>query len=425
MVNILKNNNQKVNYANGDSSSIKKSKPTTFLNELTAKCKEENLHTTGKLGIAKRTQTKKLVNTPLTFKEKFFECSSHLIKKKLTSPCLEGSQANLSVTQQNPWDGWLASLGKANAKVGMAKLAFAKPSLAKLGLASRSASLCQAKLNPEGLALPPKGPKLFYKNLKCKPGKLTCTQPNTTNLIYKRYKDDAPLLHGRPLLGEKTYIFQKIKEISKVSQKQSDYKLFVKNSVKWHETFGLASRSEGFAMPSFAFPTLALSLPSEASQASFATLVSKFTNLLMMDGKKGKAVAIFSKTLILFKRHIENLSCNYKEQGVSVISNKSTFDCLNQAVKNAKPTLEVRNKKIAGITRQIPAVVPRKRQETLAIRWIIKAAKKKKDNYKTFPECLAQELVDVFQKNGQPHQNRNALHKTAEANRFFIRHRWW
>lgn len=76
--------------------------------------------------------------------------------------------------------------------------------------------------------------------------------------------------------------------------------------------------------------------------------------------------------------------------------------------------------------RQIPAVPSSKRQETLGIRWIIESARKRrKKNDKPFFQCLAEELLDAFQNQGEPYKRKQALHRTAEANRIYIRHRWW
>jgi small subunit ribosomal protein S7 len=91
-----------------------------------------------------------------------------------------------------------------------------------------------------------------------------------------------------------------------------------------------------------------------------------------------------------------------------------------------EPSLEVRKKKIAGITRQIPCVVSKSRGERLAIRWIINSARERvKKRGKGLSECLAEELIDAYNRRGEPRQKRDSLHKTAEANRSFLRYRWW
>ena len=87
---------------------------------------------------------------------------------------------------------------------------------------------------------------------------------------------------------------------------------------------------------------------------------------------------------------------------------------------------EVRSKKIAGISREIPCLVPAGRGQGLAIRWIIDAARaRKKTGNRGFAENLAEELVDAYMQRGLPRQKRDALHKTAATNRAYLRYRWW
>lgn len=104
----------------------------------------------------------------------------------------------------------------------------------------------------------------------------------------------------------------------------------------------------------------------------------------------------------------------------------SLLNCLERALGNVEPSLEVRRKKIAGITRQIPSIVPKSRGEGLAIRWIIDSARERRRKQgKMFSECLAEELVSAYHKTGEPRQKRDSLHKLAESNRSFLRYRWW
>lgn len=104
----------------------------------------------------------------------------------------------------------------------------------------------------------------------------------------------------------------------------------------------------------------------------------------------------------------------------------SALSCVNRAISNVEPSLEVRKKKIAGITRQIPCVVSKARGERLAIRWIINSARDRvKKRGKGLAYCLAEELIDAYYKRGEPRQRRDSLHKAAESNRSFLRYRWW
>jgi small subunit ribosomal protein S7 len=163
-------------------------------------------------------------------------------------------------------------------------------------------------------------------------------------------------------------------------------------------------------------------------QAGENKIIIKFTNLLMLHGKKSKALSTLCNSLKFFKKNIKDLSCNdpFLQNSTKTKNKNSMLNYLDQAVSNVKPCLEVRKKKISGIMRQIPAVPSLKRQETLGIRWIIESARKRrKKNYKPFFQCLAEELLDAFQNQGEPHKRKQALHRTAEANRIYIRHRWW
>ena len=103
-----------------------------------------------------------------------------------------------------------------------------------------------------------------------------------------------------------------------------------------------------------------------------------------------------------------------------------TFNFLFKAIKNVKPSVEVRKVRKGGRIYQVPALIPKRRQEALAIRWIIDAAKIRKKNSKTsFAECLAIEFIEASKNQGKPKQKRDELHKLAELNRAYIRFRWW
>jgi small subunit ribosomal protein S7 len=112
--------------------------------------------------------------------------------------------------------------------------------------------------------------------------------------------------------------------------------------------------------------------------------------------------------------------------GKSNTLSPSLIICLEQALINVEPSLEVRKKKIAGITRQIPSTLSKSRGQGLAIRWIVESARgRRRKEGKRFSECLAEELVSAYHKKGEPRQKRDALHKLAESNRSFLRYRWW
>ncbi len=175
-------------------------------------------------------------------------------------------------------------------------------------------------------------------------------------------------------------------------------------------------------------------------------LLEKFVNLLMMDGKKSKAYTILYQALSLLyvknsflkipliKTQVTSLSLkrNHKNIDLNKLNekniNKSIFmkTLLLEAIENVQPSVEVRNVKVSGRTYQVPSIIYRKRQQILAIRWIIDSAKKrKKTSGNTFSECLALELFEALKKSGKVKQKRDMLHQQAESNRAYIRFKWW
>jgi small subunit ribosomal protein S7 len=134
----------------------------------------------------------------------------------------------------------------------------------------------------------------------------------------------------------------------------------------------------------------------------FGDLVAaKFINCLMYDGKKSTAEGVFYTAM-------------------DVIADKLKTDPLpvfQQAIENAKPLVEVRSKRIGGANYQVPVEVTKKRQQTLAVRWILEAVRSRKG--RPTGEKLAQELIDCYNKTGTTIQKRENTHRMAEANKAF------
>ena len=108
-----------------------------------------------------------------------------------------------------------------------------------------------------------------------------------------------------------------------------------------------------------------------------------------------------------------------------IISDKTkqdAIDIFNQAMKNLGPSLEVRGRRIGGANYQIPYPVRTERRFTLASRWLIQAAKKRKG--KSMAEKLAFEIMDAAQEQGEAYKKKVDTHKMAEANRAFAHFRW-
>ncbi len=127
----------------------------------------------------------------------------------------------------------------------------------------------------------------------------------------------------------------------------------------------------------------------------------KFINYLMLDGKKSTARKIFTECL-------------------KTISKKTSNDpekVFTTAIENVKPNLEVKAKRIGGAVYQIPIEVKPKRQNALAFRWILEAARKKKGS--GMAQKLANELIDASQEQGIAIKKKEDTHRMAQANKAF------
>nr|YP_006073023.1 ribosomal protein S7 [Nitella hyalina]AEH42838.1 ribosomal protein S7 [Nitella hyalina] len=142
-------------------------------------------------------------------------------------------------------------------------------------------------------------------------------------------------------------------------------------------------------------------------------LIQKFINICMIHGKKTKSRAIVYKTFYCLAN--ENLSMNVITHFVN-------------AIENVKPILEVRKVRISGTTQLVPSIIPKSRQETLALRWILEGALWRRRLTKkniSLDQCLSAEIQDASKKQGFARKKRDDLHKLAESNRSFSHYRWW
>lgn len=97
----------------------------------------------------------------------------------------------------------------------------------------------------------------------------------------------------------------------------------------------------------------------------------------------------------------------------------------NQALENLKPVMEVRPRRVGGAAYQVPMPVRGPRRESLAARWLIKAAQNKSNKeYHTFAEKLATEILDASNNTGEAIRKRETVHRMAEANKAFAHFRW-
>jgi small subunit ribosomal protein S7 len=136
-------------------------------------------------------------------------------------------------------------------------------------------------------------------------------------------------------------------------------------------------------------------------------LASKFTNCLMWQGKKATAMRIFYGAMDQIKKRMPDLE---------------PIDVFTQAVEHVKPTVEVRSKRVGGATYQVPMQVNRNRQQSLAIRWIITAARAKAG--RPMYLRLADELMAAYRREGEAMTKRENTTKMAESNRAFAHFAW-
>ena len=102
--------------------------------------------------------------------------------------------------------------------------------------------------------------------------------------------------------------------------------------------------------------------------------------------------------------------------------NKIHLDVFNEAIKNVRPNLEVKSRRVGGATYQVPVEVRSDRGQALAIRWLIESSKKRGD--KTMQERLSKEFLDASTNKGNAIKKKEDVHKMAESNKAFAHFRW-
>lgn len=134
--------------------------------------------------------------------------------------------------------------------------------------------------------------------------------------------------------------------------------------------------------------------------------VSKFINYIMLDGKKAIAENIAYEALSILAK----------------LSHKEPLVAFNEALKNAKPSVEVKSRRIGGANYQVPVEVRPSRSVALALKWIIAAARKRGEQ--GMITRLGNELFDAFSLKGGAIKKKEDTHRMAEANRAFAHYRW-
>jgi small subunit ribosomal protein S7 len=135
-------------------------------------------------------------------------------------------------------------------------------------------------------------------------------------------------------------------------------------------------------------------------------VLAKFINFVMYDGKKATAEKVIYLTL-------DKIKDKTKDDPIKVF---------NDAINNIRPNLEVRSRRVGGATYQVPVEVKTKRSQTLALRWLLDATRKRKN--KTMADKLFNELMDASQNKGLAIKKREDTHKMAESNKAFAHFRW-
>ena len=135
-------------------------------------------------------------------------------------------------------------------------------------------------------------------------------------------------------------------------------------------------------------------------------LVTKLVNSIMLDGKKGIAQGIvygaFSK--VAEKKEVTGL------------------EAFEEALNNVMPMLEVKARRVGGATYQVPMEIRPERRQTLGLRWLVIAARKRSE--KTMEERLANEILDALNNAGGACKKKDEMHKMADANKAFSHYKW-
>ena len=135
-------------------------------------------------------------------------------------------------------------------------------------------------------------------------------------------------------------------------------------------------------------------------------VLTKFINAIMLGGKKSTAQKVMYAAL-------ERIESKSGEKGIEVF---------NKAMENVKPVMEVKSRRVGGATYQVPIEVRPVRQQSLGIRWLVDAARKR--NERTMMERLSNELMEAATDKGSAFKKKEDTYKMAEANKAFAHYRW-
>jgi len=137
-----------------------------------------------------------------------------------------------------------------------------------------------------------------------------------------------------------------------------------------------------------------------------SVLLAKFINMVMVDGKKSLAERVLYGAL----------------DRVAERSGKEPIEILEKALDNVRPVVEVKSRRVGGATYQVPVEVRPVRRNSLAMRWLIDAARKRSE--KSMGQRLGGELLDAADSRGSAVKKKEDTHRMAEANKAFSHYRW-
>ena len=137
-----------------------------------------------------------------------------------------------------------------------------------------------------------------------------------------------------------------------------------------------------------------------------SVLVAQIINKVLLKGKKGAARRIVYTAMDIVERR----------------TGSDPLPTLKRAIDNVRPPLEVRSRRVGGSTYQVPVEVRPRRAQTLAVRWLVEFARKRREN--TMAERLANEILDAANRTGSAAKRREDVHKMAESNKAFAHYRW-
>ena len=136
-------------------------------------------------------------------------------------------------------------------------------------------------------------------------------------------------------------------------------------------------------------------------------LATKFVNCMMLDGKKATALRVFYQAMDIIEKKVKDAP---------------PIEVFETALENVKPGIEVRSRRVGGANYQVPMQVNAKRRQSLAIRWVLAACRGKKG--RPMAQCLSDELMAAYRREGEAMQTRENVHRMAEANKAFSHFAW-